>query len=280
MYLSVTPTSTPSSFPAPKATQQPKLPTPTPFIYIIQEGDTLSGIAWRYNTSVDKLVTSNPDVNSNFLVIGEEIIIPTGDEESLTHLPIATPLPVSLSQPHCLPANQGGLWCFIEASNSLDVSLENISAVVNVYTIEGELAVSEVAIPSLNVLHPEEKIPLAAFFSPPLPSTFQVSAALLTSLSASEQMAQTSITNQDITYSSNHQQATLTGTISLLVESLPVQQIWIVGIAYDADKNMIGSRKLMIDTELAPGQSLSFTITVFSLGPPIDHVQLLSEAHE
>ena len=279
-YVFATPSPTPSPIHLPTTTQQPVLPTSTPFTYTIQEGDTLSGIAARYNITVDNIVMANPGLKSNFLVIGEEIIIPAGEENTVTNLPITTPIPVSLLSPHCLPSRDGGMWCFVEASNPLNTALENISAVVNIYTAAGEIAISSVAIPPLNVLHPQEAMPLTAYFPPPLPEDFQASAVLFTALPASEQMASTIIIVQDISYSPGRQQATLTGTIQLAEENSSIQQIWVAGIAYDAEENIVGIRKWVTGVDLSPGQSIPFTLTVFSLGPPIADVKALSEARE
>ena len=46
--------------------------------YTIKQGDTLFQIAQTYNTTVDAIIIANPQINSNNLVIGEEIIIPFG----------------------------------------------------------------------------------------------------------------------------------------------------------------------------------------------------------
>ncbi|MBS1249787.1 MAG: hypothetical protein MAG431_01371 [Chloroflexi bacterium] len=279
LYVSPSPTATPTPAPIPDVTQQPKLPTPTPFTYVIQEGDTLSGIALRYNSSVDKIVAANPDINSNFLVIGEEIIIPPGDEDATTDLPNITPMPLSLQQPLCWSANPDGLWCFVEAA-PLDVPLENVSAVVNVTTMAGEIAASEIALPPLSILRPEEDQPLVAYFSPPIPEPYQARVTTRTALPASGLKTQALVEDQEIVYGPDRQQATLTGTLSLPEESDPVQEIWMVGVAYDAENTIVGYRKRVMKVDLSPGQSMSFTLTVFSLGPPIDHLRVLHEAHE
>lgn len=48
---------------------------------IITEGDTLSAIALRCNTTVDALLNANPEVDPRALQIGSELIIPTGDDD-------------------------------------------------------------------------------------------------------------------------------------------------------------------------------------------------------
>jgi LysM repeat protein len=47
--------------------------TPGAQYYVIQSGDTLGGIAARYNTTVDQLLTLNPSVDPNALHPGERI---------------------------------------------------------------------------------------------------------------------------------------------------------------------------------------------------------------
>lgn len=46
--------------------------------YTIKQGDTLYQIAQTYNTTVDAIVTANPQIDYNNLTIGEEILVPFG----------------------------------------------------------------------------------------------------------------------------------------------------------------------------------------------------------
>ncbi len=45
-------------------------------VYVVQSGDTLSGIAVRFNVSVDDLMNANPIADPNALAIGDELVIP------------------------------------------------------------------------------------------------------------------------------------------------------------------------------------------------------------
>lgn len=47
--------------------------------YTIKEGDTLYKIANQYNTTVDAIIYSNPNIEVNNLQVGEEIIVPFGN---------------------------------------------------------------------------------------------------------------------------------------------------------------------------------------------------------
>lgn len=44
--------------------------------YVINQGDTLYSIARRFNTNVNYILTANPNINVNNLIIGEMIIVP------------------------------------------------------------------------------------------------------------------------------------------------------------------------------------------------------------
>jgi murein DD-endopeptidase MepM/ murein hydrolase activator NlpD len=45
-------------------------------VYIVQEGDTLSYIASRFNVSLTDLINANPDIDPNVLSEGQQIVIP------------------------------------------------------------------------------------------------------------------------------------------------------------------------------------------------------------
>ena len=48
-------------------------------IYTIKAGDTLYSLANRFNTSINRIIAANPNINPNNLMIGQRIIIPFVD---------------------------------------------------------------------------------------------------------------------------------------------------------------------------------------------------------
>ncbi len=74
----VTPTPTPSSQPDVTAPQPPPPPAPAAArrTYIVQSGDTLLGIALRFDVTVTALAAANSIESPYALSIGQELIIP------------------------------------------------------------------------------------------------------------------------------------------------------------------------------------------------------------
>ena len=51
-------------------------PVPQPRIYIVQPGDTLAGIAWRFGTTVWTIAQANGIWNPNLIYVGQRLYIP------------------------------------------------------------------------------------------------------------------------------------------------------------------------------------------------------------
>src|SRR6185503_6033267 len=47
------------------------LPSPTPFTYTVQSGDSMSVIAEKFGVSLDDLQAANPEVSSNAMSVGQ-----------------------------------------------------------------------------------------------------------------------------------------------------------------------------------------------------------------
>ena len=100
--LAITPVATPTSTPQ-------ALPTSEPVTYVVQPGDTLSGIAELFGVSVDDIVRANNIADPNSLQVGQELVIPgrpvtpTPGGEGGTPAPAGTPTPQGTQTPGATP---------------------------------------------------------------------------------------------------------------------------------------------------------------------------------
>lgn len=79
-----------SGAPAPRPVPPPKpsptpVPHPVPGYYTVQRGDTLSGIAARYGTTVAELCSINHISNANYIVVGQKIYVASARKLPPTH---------------------------------------------------------------------------------------------------------------------------------------------------------------------------------------------------
>ncbi len=115
-------------------------PTPTPVIHVVEEGDTLFGIALEYGVSIDALVHANGLDAEDFLRIGQAIIIPLDEGEvergSLQApvdrmiLPTPTALPLEVGPVQVYKSPSGGLVCLGEISNGSGAAVTNLQVEV------------------------------------------------------------------------------------------------------------------------------------------------------
>jgi LysM repeat protein len=84
-----------TALPPPAAAPIPS-PTPTTTTYIVQVGDSLSGIAFQFDVPMEDLMRANGLTNADLLFVGQELIIPIG---GLPETPAFTPVPTPTETP-------------------------------------------------------------------------------------------------------------------------------------------------------------------------------------
>ncbi|MEG3585691.1 MAG: LysM peptidoglycan-binding domain-containing protein [Actinomycetota bacterium] len=65
----------------PTPTAQVVIPTPAPLIHTVQPGNSLSQIAQSYGVPIEVLAAENGIDDYNLIQVGQEIVIPTLEEE-------------------------------------------------------------------------------------------------------------------------------------------------------------------------------------------------------
>lgn len=266
------------------------------------------GIALRYGIALEELREANPDVDPRMLSIDTILIVPFGESEPQV-LPAPTPLPLPLEDPECYLNAEGGAWCLLLVKNNYQRALENLNAWINLYSPEGESVAVEEAVSPLNVLPPGEALPLVALFPPPLPEEFIPMAEQFSALPVSRddsRYLQADLQPGRVSIDPTGLFATVQGQI-VLPEGRPAAGlIWLAAVAYGEDGEVVGMRKWEIeqpcgemeqpeqagDNTPAAGQEepeqeelppvscepVPFEITVYSLGPAIERVEVLVEA--
>ena len=279
-YQSPTPTLYHTATPRPIQPTIPALPTPTPFLYTVVEKDTMIGIAIKFNVSLEDLLAANPETDPRFLSVDTVLVIPSGEGEVIS-LPTPTPIPVMFSEPACYPNAAGGLWCLVIAENNAQGALENLSAMIYLYSSEGEALISQVAMAPLNVLSNDERLALATYFPPPLPMWNFAQAQLLTALpvpDADDRYLPLEINDLEIDIGKDGQSAEISGEVKLLDGEQTAGIVWVAAVAYDKDYTVVGFRRWESTEELSGEGNLQFDFQVYSLDAPIVQVEVFPEA--
>lgn len=146
---------TPTPIPTPTST-----PTPTPIIYVIQDGDTLLGVALQNQTTVEDILGLNSDVRPELLSIGQEIVLPppatpvfSGDR------PTPVPISVEILSQLLYPDGAGGVWVMGELKNTTERPIENLVLGATLFGPEGTAVKSvEMSVPR-KILQPQEISP-------------------------------------------------------------------------------------------------------------------------
>lgn len=276
-YQSTTRTPAPQTPTAPASTVEPLIPTPTPFIHIIQSDETLYGIALQYQITLDRLVSANPGLDPRNLAVGTEVIIPLADEEDLLP-PTATPYPMLEEDPTCYPAADGGLWCYTLIENNQNLPLENISFAFNIYNTDQELLQSQLAFPPLYILYPDQITIVGALIDDAQAEGSQISATLLTAYPSEIKDPTVRITDYSLEYSQENTIAIISGAFEILSADITEDQVWIAGIGLSEGKPA-GVRKWVSGGGLELGKVYPFEFNLYSLGPALDQIQLYGELH-
>jgi len=279
-YHTRTPSATPEQPEGLVVSFETPLPSPTPFVYEVESGDTLSGIANKFGVALDELMALNPDVSPNSMSIGEKLMVPSqpnGPASATT----PTPAHVPVAQILCHPTADSAAWCFVLAHNDSGETLENLSAQVTILDADGQPITTALALPPLNILPPGASLPLAVFIPPPLPARIQPQAQILTGirlLPDDTRYLPAAIHNTLVQVDGSGRSAQVSGMVRLPADSQPASRVWVAGIAYDRSGQVIGLRRWDFTGALAPDGSLPFAFLVSSVAGEIERVEFVVEA--
>lgn len=276
-----------SSFsPSPAVTADPSptlevvnIPTPTLTLYTVALNDNLTSIAKKFNITLEELLAANPKIGSQALTVGTVLTIPTGQASASE--PTATPVPVTIQQVKCYPNQDGSVYCLALLKNDHPETLQDLSVLITLVDTDGTILNSQTASSPLDLLPSGKSIPLIALFKAPVTQNWQPQARLLTASflrSAVAPYPSISLLNSLVEVDWGGLNARIHGQAVLSASGLQASRVWVLAVAYDQVGNVIGFTRWESNSTLSFPDQLSFEFSVASLGPQIDHVELLVEA--
>ncbi|MEW6085947.1 MAG: LysM peptidoglycan-binding domain-containing protein [Chloroflexota bacterium] len=284
MPIPLTPflTSTPAPLPTPGGLIAPTtpLPSPTPFTYTVQEGDTMSEIAERFNVSLDDLQAANPQVSANAMSVGQTLNIPSNPNNPSGE-PTPTPAPFSVEQIECYPTLDKGMWCFVLVHNDFPDLIENVSAQVTLVDSNNATIATQTAFLPLNILPPDTSLPFAVFFPPDVPFDAKPQVQILTAirlLPDDTRYIPAAINNTLVQIDSDGYSAQVNGLVLSQGQTATASQVWVAATVYDGAGRVVGVRRWESNAGLPPGGSLPFQFLVSSVGGQIGRVEFAVEA--
>jgi LysM repeat protein len=240
----------------------------------------MSSIALRFGVSMDDLQAANPEISPNAMSVGQVLNIPSKPDNPSGE-PTPTPAAFTVQQIECYPTAEKGMWCFVLVHNDFSDFMENVSAQVTLVDANNTTLASQTAYLPLNILPPQESLPLAVFFSPEVPLDAKPQVQALTAirlLPDDERYLPATINNTLVQINADGRSARVTGQVLLPSPEKAAAQVWVAGTAYDDAGRVIGLRRWESTAGLSPGGNLPFEFMVYSVGGKIAHIEFAVEA--
>ena len=279
-YATRTPSLTPEQPASLVTSSETPLPSPTPFVYEVQAGDTMSGIAFKFGISLDELLAANPEVSPNSMSVGTKLSVP-GRTTKPSVASTSTPVPAPVKGIECYPTADQGMWCFVLVHNDMTDVIENLSAQVTLLDADGQALASAPALSPLNILPPGASLPLMVFFPPIIPADARPQAQLLTGISlqsGDERYLPATLQNTLVQVDGSGRNAQVSGTVLLSEDVAPASLVWVAAVAYDRSGRVVGVRRWESTAGTAADGNLQFSFEVSSLGGEIEQVEFVVEA--
>jgi len=252
--------------------------TPTPVIHVVQEGETLLSIAFDYGVNLQALQNANAIENPQFLRVGQQLIIPTGGEETtessgLLYL-TPTPLPFRLEGIALHETPVGSLWCMGSIVNTTADTITNVQVHVTLVDAAGERLTEADAFAAADLIPPGGRSPFGVLFTTPPPGWASPQVAILrgeTAGALSASFVPIAVTETDGQPSDSQFQ--VSGVVQNASADQTAGTVEVIATTYDAQGAVTGFRQAQIELEdtLAPNDTAPFTLVLtFHGGAPAD----------
>lgn len=260
----------------------PAVPTATPFLHTIAEGETMSGIAWRYGVSLDDLLIANPGVDPGFLTIGQTLIIPGPEGSTVSGLlPTPTPVPIQPEPVRCYPAPSDTMWCITQVENDTGTPLEGVSLMIAILDENGSVLEQHAVYSPLDILPDGGVMPFAILLDE-MPDGFAGAYArvlgAVPAQAVEERYPLLDVDEEAVSISADGARAEWRGTIALQT-NIPGESgaLRAMLIAFEESGGVVGFRIFEGEIGASAGSQTDIQMLVFSLSPRIEAVEFLAE---
>ena len=256
---------TPTPSPTPSAT-----PTATPIVYLIEEGDTLLGIAIDNNTTTAEIEALNPGIQPNLLQIGQQVILPPPATPSFqASAATLVPLQIEVVNLNAYRTPAGSLWLVGEVMNHSHLMAENIQLQIGLSDVTGQGITTIMTWVKPSIISPVSKAPFGVLVAElNLDSNIRLappSAAIIggqTLVDMGNRYLDLAVTDPEATIEES--QVAIQGQIENTGETR-TESLLLVTTFYDALGNVAGFHELSLNFPLEPGERRPFS---FVAAPP------------
>jgi len=250
----------------PAATVTPTI-IPTPVIHVVQEGETLLSIAYEYGVSLPALQATNGIENPLLLQIGQELVIPIGEEATETLpgllLPTPTPLPFDVQGVAFYETPVGSLECLGEVANTTAFTLTNVLVRVALYDDAGTALATGDAFAAADLIPPGGRSPFCILFTVP-PSAWASPQVTIIRGEAAGALAASyvPIAVTEVEGLPSGSQFQVSGVVQNTSTEQATGSVSVIVTTYDAQGLVTGFRQGRVEVEgtLAPGATAPFTL--------------------
>lgn len=251
--------------------------TPTPVIHVVEQGDTLQAIAFDYGVSVAALQRANGIDNPQLLQVGQQLVIPLGEEQDQRTLnlllPTPTPQPAQVQGTAFFRTPVGSLWGLGEVANTTTTPLTNVQVRVVLFDGGGQVVAEADTFVAADLIPPGERSPFGILFtSPPNWDSYQVTILRADSAGAlADAYVPISVTEVDGRPSES--QFEVSGTVEHVGVGQGARSIDVIVTTYDTEGAVTGFRQHTIELDgiLTSGGTAPFTVLLTPHGdPPAD----------
>lgn len=250
-------------------------PSPTPIIYVVEEGDTLLGIAIDRGTTVEEIVALNPGLQAALLQIGQQIILPA-ETAAVAPTDIAVdmlPSGVEVVGVGWYENPAGGWWVLGEVVNGSEQAIESVQVAVDFLDASGNVLVSHQVWTANSIIVGGGRSPFGTLLVE-APSEFDRAAARVAGgnrmNSLGSRYLDLSVTETEVETAEEADTALLRLTGEVVNQGAAVASgVVVVITVYGDEGNVTGYVLHELEGEIAPAAATSFAIDIVPPGGTI-----------